>query len=319
MRSKQRLIGKILIVILCVSFLPSQPVTAQGEEMQNCTLYYSTDSDLVTGAPNETQSQIFSFGPSLMVMPTEVGRWNTGPLAKSLHISGDVDTVLWASGSGVVYFEIRLNVNGEYTGILLTSGSLPLSSSPQEISSSESAVDLELAAGDTFEVEVSIYLLGTNVDIYWGSSDHPSNIKLTCNSIEVSSPGYIMYADSEKVIVNTSIISAFGVSDIANCSIQFQGPAGAEHILEQEPETDNGSLIVYWIWEYGKDQTKSGEEYNIVIEVLDNSGNTWSANASEPIVLKMNQGGGTSGIVTWVIVLLFILGVVGFIVYRRNF
>jgi hypothetical protein len=294
-------------------------VTAQGDDLQNATLYYSTNNDLVTGESNETQSQTFTYGPSLMVLPTDVGLWSTEPLAKSLHISGDIDTVFWASGSGVVYFEIRLNINGEYTGILLTSGSLPLSSSPQEITSSASGVDLQLAAGDVFEVDVSIYLLGTNVNIYWGSAEHPSNIIMTCNSVEVGTPGYKMNAGSEKVTVNATVVSAFGDYDIANCSIQIQGPADVEHIIEEEPETKNGSLIVYWVWEYGKDQTKSGEEYTILINVLDNSGNSWSSNASESIVLEMNKGDGMGGNILLVIVIIIILAAVILFVARRYF
>jgi hypothetical protein len=285
--------------------------------MQNATLYYSTNNDLITGAPNETQSQSFTYGPSLMVLPTDVGLWSTEPLAKSLHISGDIDTVFWASGSGVIYFEIRLNINDVYTGVLLTSGSLPLSSSPQEITSSASGVDLELAAGDVFEVYVSIYLLGTNVNIYWGSSEHPSNIILPCNSVELGTPGFNMDADSEKIIVNATVVSAFGEEDIANCSIQFQGPGDAEHIIEQDPEAHNGSLIMYWIWEYGKDKTGEGEEYTILINAVDNSGNSWSSNASEPIKLEFGQGGGASGSILIGVALIIVL-VVAFLIIRKS-
>lgn len=319
MKSFHGLTAKILIILICISFLPSQPVTAQGEEMQKATLYYSTNNDLVTGAPNETQGQTFTYGPSLMVLPTDVGLWSTKALVKSLQISGDIDTTFWASGSGVVYFEIRLNINGEYTGILLTSGSLPLSSNPQEITSSASGVDLQLAAGDVFAIDVSIYLLGTNVNIYWGSSEHPSNIILPCNSVEVGAPSHNMNAGSEKVTVNATVVSAFGAEDIANCSVQFQGPSDAEHIIEQDPETENGSLVMYWVWEYGKDKTGEGQEYTILINAVDNSGNSWSSNASEPIKLKMGQGGGSSGLVIWAIVLIFILAVAAFIIYRRKF
>ncbi|UCG68715.1 MAG: hypothetical protein JSV09_13060, partial [Thermoplasmata archaeon] len=213
-------------------------------------------------------------------------------MPKSLQISGTLNTVFWASGSGVIYFEIGLYINDEYTEILMTSGSLPLSSSPQEYPCTESGVDLQLEAGDVFDVDVSIYLLGANVDIYWGSSEHPSNIVLPCNSVVVDAPGHDMDAGSEKLIINTTVVSAFGVDDIANYTIRFQGPADAEHVTEQETETDNGSLIVKWIWEYGKDGAKGGQEYVIQIEVIDNSGNTWSSNASEPIVLELGDGGG---------------------------
>jgi hypothetical protein len=319
MRSKSGIFTLVLIILICITFLPSQSAFAQGEEMQKATLYYGSNYDLVTGESNETQSQTFTYGPSLMVLATDVGVWSTGPLAKSLHISGGIDTAFWASGSGVVYFEIRLNVNGEYTGIILTSGSLPLSSSPQEISSSESAVDIQLAAGDIFEVDVSIYLLGTTVNIYWGSAEHPSNIILPCNSVDVGTPGFKMNAGSEKVTVNATVVSAFGDSDIANCSINFQGPSDAEHITELDHELENGSIVIIWVWEYGKDKTGEGQEYTVLISVVDNSGNSWSSNASEPIKLKMGGGGGGPGGVVWVIVLLLILGVVGFIMYRRKF
>jgi hypothetical protein len=286
--------------------------------MQEVTLYYSTGKELVTLAPEESQGESFSYGPSLMVMSQNVGLWSTGPLAKSLHISGSINTVFWASGSGVIYFEIRVLVNGESQGITLTSGSIPLGSSPQEYSSSASGADLELAAGDSFEIDVSIYLLGANVNIYWGSPEHPSNVVFSCNSVVVESPSCEMNSESGKVIVNATIISAFGPEDIANCSIQFQGPGEAEHIHEQEPEMDNGSLVLYWVWEYGKDKTKSGEEYTILINVLDNSGNSWSSNASEPIKLKFSQGGGVSGNLIIVVVIFIGLGALFLIIRRRN-
>jgi hypothetical protein len=142
---------------------------------------------------------------------------------------------------------------------------------------------------------------------------------MTCNSVEVGTPGYKMNAGSEKVTVNATVVSAFGDYDIANCSIQIQGPADVEHIIEEEPETKNGSLIVYWVWEYGKDQTKSGEEYTILINVLDNSGNSWSSNASESIVLEMNKGDGMGGNILLVIVIIIILAAVILFVARRYF
>ena len=317
MRSQKGLITAILIILICATFLPSLPVSAQGE-MQEVTLFYSTGKELVTLAPEESQGESFSYGPSLMVMSQNVGLWSTVPLAKSLHISGAINTVFWASGSGIIYFEIRVLVNGESTGLTLTSGSIPLGSTPQEYTSSASGVDLELAAGDTFEIDVSVYLLGSNVDIFWGSPEHPSNVKFTCDPVEVETPGYKIESASEKVIVNATIVSAFGPDDIANCSIEFQGPAEAEHILELEPEMDNGSLVLYWVWEYGKDNTKNGEEYTILITALDNSGNSWSSNASEPIKLEFDQGGGVSGNILIGVVLIIFIVVVIFIVKKRN-
>jgi hypothetical protein len=293
------------------------PAAAQEGEMQDVTLYYSTGNEFVTLAPNETQGESWSYGPSLMVLSQNVGVWRTKPLAKSLHITGSIDTVFWASGSGIIYFEIRVLVNGESTGLTLTSGSIPLGSSPQEYTSSDTGADLQLAPGDVFEIDVSIYLLGSNVNIFWGSSEHPSNVKITCDPIEMETLGYVMDPGSEKVTVNVTILSAFGPDDIANYSIQFQGPSEAEHVHEQEPEMDNGSLALYWVWEYGKDKTQNGEEYTILITVLDNSGNSYSSITSEPIKLEFSQGGGVSGnILIGVVLIIFV--VVAFMILRKR-
>jgi hypothetical protein len=273
----------------CIFIPPGTSTTLQAEDSQVARLYFYANSELRTQEPIESQSETFSFGPSLMVRAQTVDRWTTGPLAKAMTISGDFDIVFWASGSGAVYFEIRIYVNNENAGISLASGTKMLSQTPQEYTSTETGANLELAAGDVFEIDVAVYLLGGEVTVHWGSTEHQSNVILPCDSISIETPGYSVDTGSQQIMLNTTIVSAFGADDIANYTIQIAGPIVPEHITELEPQNVDGALTVAWIWEYGKDQTKTGEEYAVTIHVQDNTGNEWSKSSNETITLEVRE------------------------------
>jgi hypothetical protein len=164
----------ISFIMSCIFIPPGTSTTLQAEDSKVAQLYFYANSELSTQEPMESQSETFSFGPSLMVRAQTVDRWTTGLLAKAMMISGDIDIVFWASGSGAVYFEIRIYVNNENAGITLSSGTQMLSQTPQEFTSTATGANLELAAGDVFEIDVAVYLLGGEVTVHWGSTEHQS-------------------------------------------------------------------------------------------------------------------------------------------------
>jgi predicted MFS family arabinose efflux permease len=248
-----------------------------------------------------------------MVLSKTVGRWAIGPVPEPITISGDIVSIMWASGSGTIYFENRLYINNEYTGNIFSSGTLPLSSSAQEYTSTESGVNLELNAGDVFEIDIAIYTFGRGGTVYWGSTEHPSSLTLACDSVSVSNTTVGIDVNAEEISIVSTIVSAFGVDDIANYTIAIAGPTEPEHITKWDPMIENEELTVSWTWEYGEDNPRYGEEYTITIEVIDNNGNIWSESVTEPIIPQASDR--EEGLQTSVIQLIIILTIIGIIVF----
>ncbi len=288
MKFKYSFIFFIVVTLMIISIvsIPSMNTTLQNNKSQNIKLYYMDNNELNTLPPVASSSQTYTFGPSLMALSKSVGRWSPQPLTKPITITGSIVSTMWASGSGTIYFENRIYVNNEYTGIIFSSGTLRLSQTPQEYTSTETGVELELVEGDIFEVDIAIYTFGRGGTVYWGSEEHPSNIILNCDSVLINAPSYDIDASSQKVNINSTIVPAFGIDDIANYSLQISGPSNVEHITEQEPEIINGQLQVTWLWSYSKDNTKFGKEYTITINVEDNSGNKWTLQSKDAIILE---------------------------------
>jgi MFS family permease len=311
----------ILFVLMCMIGIPSSAQTTQVESTAEIQLFYTSSTDLSTLEPTEAQSQTFTYGPSAMVLSKPVGRWGFGPLPKAITISGDLTSTMWASGSGTIYFENRLYVNGEYTGNIFSSGTLPLSSSPQAYSSTEADLNLELVPGDIFEVDIAIYTFGLRGGtVYWGSTEHPSDVVLNCDSVSLSEPGFVIDFDSERVAINSTIVSAFGSEDIANYTLQISGPTEPEHITELEPQTTDDGLFILWVWDYGKEQPKYGEEYAITVEVIDNSDNSWSSSAAESIILKEKQGASTlSSQTIQIVIIIAVIAIIVFLIAYKLF
>ncbi|MCK5561014.1 MAG: hypothetical protein KAJ51_10490, partial [Thermoplasmata archaeon] len=311
-----KIIPIVIIILFCVIIFPSSEA---AEESQGVILYYDPSGGLSTNELTDSDSQTFSFGPSLMTLPKDVGSWATEPLAKPIKIAGPIDTVMWASGSGTIYFEFRFYINDEYTGILITTGTELLGQTPQEYSGTETGVEIELDSGDSFIVDVSIYTFGRGGTVHWGSNQHPANIMFSCNSVSISAPNSTIDSSSQKVTVNTTIVSAFGLEDIATYDFQINGPTAPEHMSELRTEVEDGQLKVYGVWDYGKDNAKTGEDYTVTAIVEDNSGNKWSKIAEEPIVLKSKEEAGFQADVYQLIIILVIISIVVFLIAYKLF
>lgn len=314
-----KFIPVVIIIIFCVILFPSSEA---AEESQGVILYYDPSGTLTTNQLTDSDSQTFSFGPSAMTLPKDVGRWATEPLGKPIKISGNIDTVMWASGSGTIgtiYFEFRLYINDEYTGILFSTGTEILSQTPQEYSGSETGVEMDLGAGDSFAVDVSIYTSGRGGTVYWGSTQHPSNIMFSCNSVSISAPNSTIDSSSQKVTVNTTIISAFGLEDIATYDFQIQGPNAPGDISDIRTEVEGGQLKVFGVWDYGKDNAKTGEDYIVTATIEDNSGNIWSKIAEEPIVLEAKEEAGFQADIFQIIIIIVIISIVVFLIAYKLF
>jgi hypothetical protein len=117
-------------------------------------------------------------------------------------------------------------------------------------------------------------------------------------------------------LVNTTIVSAFGADDIANYTIQIAGPSVPEHITELEPQNVDGALSVAWIWEYSKDQTKTGEEYAVTIRVQDNTGNEWSKSSNETITLNVRGSEEQTNMVLIVVAIVVVIIICLLAVFR---
>jgi predicted MFS family arabinose efflux permease len=316
-----KFIAIILFVLLCLIIIPSSSIITKAQGAAEIQLFYTSGSELTTEDPPEGQSHTFNYGPSAMVLSKTVGRWGFGPVPKPITISGDLTSTMWADGYGTIYFENRLYVNGEYTGNIFSSGTLRLNGELQAISSTEAGVNIELETGDIFEVDVAIYTSGLRGGtVHWGSSDYPSDVLLTCDSVEFYGLGFGIDFVSQKIEINSTIVSAFGPEDIANYTLRIDGPTEPESVTEKEPEIVDGELSVSWVWDYGKDQTKYGEEYTITIEVIDNSENSWSMSAGDPIVLKeIPKLGGIEFYFIQIIVVIAVIAVIIFLIAYKLF
>ena len=302
-----RSIPIILIIFLLLSMMPGS--LAKGESNQ-VTLYYGDSGELSTTEPANAQDQTVS---------TTIGSWSTTPLAKPLTISGTVTSTIWASGIGTAYFEFRLLLDNDPIGIILTSDSKRLSQTPQEFTGTQPGLDFAVAPDAVFGIEVQIYFRGVQCNVYWGSTEHPSEVRVSCDSVSISNPSYKFDPGSQKVTINTTIVSAFGMVDIVRYDLQISGPTTPENLYAKTTGLEDERCYAAWVWEYGKDKIQTGEEYQVTVEVEDNSGNLWSKSAEESIVIEPDQEAAVSSDVIQLIVILVIVLIVGFLVAYKLF
>jgi len=311
-----KLILLISLFSLGISIIPS--AVAQ-EELNQVLLYYEGSGGLSTNAPTDVQSQTFSVGPSSALTSITIGGWHTDNLVKSFKISGAITTTIWASGRGFAYFEFRLFINDEPMGDIITTDTTRLSQSPQEFSGTQTGVDLEVSSNSMFGLEARIYFTGTRCTVYWGSSEHPAHIMVSCDSVAVSNPSFEINSDSQRITLNSTFISAFGLEDIASYNIQITGPTPIEHISESNIEIENEQMTVYWIWEYGKDNIKIGEEYSVTAIAEDNNGNRWSKESDDVIILKSEEEISIPSDIIQIIVIIIIILIIGFLITYKLF
>jgi len=314
-----RLIPILFIILIVINLIPTS--SAQGDS-KPVTLYLDGPDKLSTSELDETGGYSLSLGLTVVTSQTTIGTWSTEPLAKPIKISGSVTASIWVSGIGLrpsASITFQLLQDNEPIGTPFSTDSQRLSQTPQEFTATLTGLDQNVDAGVRIGLEITITYSGAQCEVHWGSSSYPSQLRISSDTIKIGEPHHKIDSDSNKVTINSTIISAFGSENIKNYTIQITGPSTVEHITEAEMQVVEGGINVIWVWEYGNDDIEFGEEYRITITVKDQSGNTWSIYFEKPIIIEPDQKTIVSSeIIQFIIIIIFVI-IIGFIIAYKLF
>ncbi|UCG68095.1 MAG: hypothetical protein JSV09_09710 [Thermoplasmata archaeon] len=281
----------LLMILSALQILWIPAISAQ--EYKEAALYFYGDG--VGNETLETDVPTSSVGLSLNVGPTGgvfimwlAGRFETDPLQKDIRIEGTIMFDVWveqlAIPPGIVQIDCQLLMDNEDIGIDIQSERIVINE-VHEITF-EGYVDIAVDSGHTFGVQVGVLYSGVNMDFHWASADYPSNMVVPADwcSIEALDP---VVDDYDKTTTITgSVLHALGPDEIVDFELEIDGPTSADSLSGPETSVNGGTVTATWVWDWGADDAENGD-YDVIMTVIDNSNNLWSAATS--FVISITQ------------------------------
>ena len=254
----------------------SQPTSVNG--------YFSTDP------PSSSMGESNHYGASGgIIFRYVLGTWESVPLQKNIHISGQVTVSVWLVNDDPLPAQATVTcdflIDEADTGQSIESDAVILGNTPTELTFS-GYVDLYLSEGERFGIYMTVKYIGEGFTFYWASSNWDSRIIVPANWVLLNINDAEVNNVNKEVMIEAEVRHALGVEEIVDYGLQISGPSDASTISGPSLSADGDAMIATWIWYYGQDGAANGS-YQTTVTVTDNSGNDWSQ--SEPFEIGGTQ------------------------------
>ena len=233
-------------------------------------LFLASGSALSPSPPTGSSDSTVTFRASAGLTIFSLGTWTTPATKGPLIVDGNVEVILWGQGSGLqnsASFSVTVGVDGTAAGPAIATQSTALSSTAKEYTGN-AAMHMNLSAGQTLSLQITVQERGTGGDLVFGSSDHPSRIVLPAIPLTTST-----YAENHKagtsVLVRTNIVDVWGTGDVLGVDQYVAGPyqtrdvnidpsaitsdmivATANPADQMTSDVTDSSMNVSWLWIY---------------------------------------------------------------------
>lgn len=286
-----------IIILLNISLIDAD---GNPSEINIINLYMSGDGggpnptsqsgppgNLTTISPTSTSGEYENIYLSNVGFIPEDIYWFSEPLKSDIIIRGDVTFSIWVVCSAPRYISIitLLEIqksSGEGHGYGTSSEAKLVYDEPVEFNNvlTEETIADELKNynyWDLIGIGLSVELIRpqppAEVTILYNSSNHPSHMTINTKSVFIDI--YNQTTTRKKLVLDLSITSAFGYYDIADYSIQIEGPSGKSitkfEIIEYN-YPDHGIIIPRLVWDQTEDISGN---YTVIVTVIDNNNNKW--------------------------------------------
>jgi hypothetical protein len=219
-----------------------------------------------------------------------VGVWRSMPLHKDLTINGDFWGRIWVYGMGVdvgYLFMIHKQSPGEITSsrfLELETETRTIEMYYQAYEEMKTVENIQIKKGD--ELWIGLGYRGrhdTDINVVFGNQMRDAMLTFPCDSIDITTDVKVNTAD-KKCTVTADVIDAFSIWDVTNATLKIT--QGDEVFLQKTitrgdiaslSPLNSSSFRYTHVWDYG--DTDVGGNFTVVMEVNDNSTNTWTSEA----------------------------------------